>query len=344
MNYPDSIEKAGELLRSALTYMGKYEIPVNPSNYAVWYGYVSKRNPQLNQAIDDLIKQNKPITTKLNTKLYRDYIADNIRMKNEKTIEEIREVLTSLLKYIVSKSSEMSSHNSTIESYVDQILDDTNIDGLKKIVDGIVAETRSMAETGNVLKERLVSSLSEVETLRIELDRVTEKATTDALTGLANRMSFEGELKSIVAQAQNSNEDLSLLFADLDHFKRVNDTYGHLVGDMVLRLTASMIKGFIKGRDFPARYGGEEFVILLPDTPLKGAVSVAEKIRAFFEKKSWMKKDSGQPIGLITLSFGAAKYKSGESLEAFVKRADDALYLSKRNGRNRVSSEEELDA
>ena len=129
---------------------------------------------------------------------------------------------------------------------------------------------------------------------------------------------------------------------DVDHFKRFNDTYGHLLGDKVLKLIGRVLKASVKGKDLAARFGGEEFAILLPDTPLSGALSLAESIRKAIEKSKIKRMDTGEAIGNITISIGAARYHSGESINSLIDRSDAALYLSKKQGRNRVTSEEQL--
>jgi diguanylate cyclase len=127
--------------------------------------------------------------------------------------------------------------------------------------------------------------------------------------------------------------------ADIDHFKKINDTHGHLVGDNVIRMVAGTLKNSVKGRDDVARIGGEEFAVILPDTPIDGALKLAEDMRVTFDKFDLKKKNSGESLGKVTLSFGVTKYQFGESVETFINRADEALYKSKNTGRNKVSSQ-----
>ena len=135
---------------------------------------------------------------------------------------------------------------------------------------------------------------------------------------------------------------ICLLLADIDHFKTFNDTYGHTVGDQVLKLVARMLSQEIKGRDLAARYGGEEFTIILPDTALDGAVKLAQQLCAVLAHKELKNRESGKHFGQVTLSIGAALYRPGESPAQLINRADEALYRAKGKGRNRVISETEL--
>jgi diguanylate cyclase len=125
--------------------------------------------------------------------------------------------------------------------------------------------------------------------------------------------------------------------ADIDHFKRINDTHGHTVGDNVIRMVAATIKDTLKGKDLAARIGGEEFAILLPETPLDGAMVLAEKMRLTFERLDLKKKSDGERLGKITLSFGVTPYKDSEPADSFMNRVDQALYQSKDTGRNKVT-------
>ena len=127
-----------------------------------------------------------------------------------------------------------------------------------------------------------------------------------------------------------------MLLLDIDLFKNFNDSFGHQVGDQVLRLVARTLTDNVKGRDIAARYGGEEFAILLPDTPAAAGMRVAESLRKSMESRDIVNKATNQSLGRITLSIGVAEYAPGESIEEIVTRADAALYDAKRTGRNKV--------
>ncbi len=148
----------------------------------------------------------------------------------------------------------------------------------------------------------------------------------------------------MAAEALQERDDLCLLLMDIDHFKKFNDTFGHQVGDEVLKVVARTLKEGVKGRDTPARYGGEEFAVILPQTSLKNAVVVAEQIRTTLASRKLQNRKTGADYGFVTLSIGVSKYRFGESLEALIQRADEALYLGKNRGRNRVVEESELES
>jgi diguanylate cyclase len=339
MSYSDSQEKSSEYLRLALKHMGRYGVPVDPINYAVWYEYVSGRNRQLKEAIEAHLKDSNDFTEEVNHCLYKNYIADEDRALMEKIRDEVRRILAEVLTEFTDAGGEISKYGKALENYTGQLLETVDAEKIKRIVSSLVSDTRTMGESSLLLRARLTETSNEIESLRMDLEKAKRQAKTDALTGLANRGAFETALAGEMDRSADSGKPLSLMFADIDHFKRINDTFGHLVGDKVLRTTAATLRSLTRGQDLVARYGGEEFVMILPDTPLEGAMTVAEKIRSEFEKKQWKRKDTGEPIGSITLSIGAALYRRGEAPEALIERADTALYAAKESGRNRVTSE-----
>jgi diguanylate cyclase len=142
-----------------------------------------------------------------------------------------------------------------------------------------------------------------------------------------------------VQNAIANGEPLSLLMFDIDHFKSFNDSYGHLTGDQVLRLVGMSLKQTIKGQDITARYGGEEFAVVLPNTALRQALTVADHIRRAVMAKELKKKSTGEILGRVTISVGVSMLKPGDDTDALIERADACLYAAKRNGRNRVICE-----
>lgn len=161
-------------------------------------------------------------------------------------------------------------------------------------------------------------------------------AITDNLTGLYNRHYLSQHLDSLVKDAHVTGKPLSLAMMDMDHFKLVNDTYGHQAGDEVLVELSRRITNSIRGSDLAARFGGEEFVIVMPDTPLANAKDVAERLRCFIEFGPFLIQS--HEVGSInkTISIGMAGLRTGEDAESLMKRADLALYEAKENGRNKV--------
>ena len=174
--------------------------------------------------------------------------------------------------------------------------------------------------------------------LRHRLEETVEQSITDGLTGLHNRRYMESHLKTLVMDSLRSGRALSMLIADIDHFKQVNDTYGHDVGDVVLKEFAVRLKRNTRGIDLACRLGGEEFVIIMPDTDIARAYQVGERLRAYVAAENFQ-IGGGQTIR-VTASVGIATLERGDDTpETVYKRADNALYAAKRRGRNRVAAD-----
>jgi two-component system cell cycle response regulator len=169
--------------------------------------------------------------------------------------------------------------------------------------------------------------------LRNRLEESIEAAMIDPLTGLHNRRYMECHLSTLVQEAQRANRSLSVLFADIDHFKQVNDTYGHLVGDLALKVVARCMAENLRPHDLLVRYGGEEFAVLLPDADLEEARAIAERLRAMIADTEIR---SGDISLRVTLSIGLAPAMHEGTLENLIREADHALYRAKELGRNRV--------
>ncbi len=161
-------------------------------------------------------------------------------------------------------------------------------------------------------------------------EELAEMSIRDELTGLFNRRYFNRVLSMEIERAKRYGQKLSLILYDIDHFKRVNDTYGHQVGDSVLKELSQLVKSNLRNVDYVFRIGGEEFAIILAGTDLKGAVAVAEKLRKRVSEHEF------QTVGKVTISLGVTAFNPHDTFESLLKRADDALYMAKRNGRNRV--------
>jgi two-component system cell cycle response regulator len=175
------------------------------------------------------------------------------------------------------------------------------------------------------------------DSLRDNVQAAIELAVVDALTGLNNRRYLETHLSSALDQAAHNGRPLSLMILDIDHFKSVNDTYGHDAGDEVLKAFARRMKRVVRGADLVCRLGGEEFVIVMPDTPMPVAERIAERVRAAVQSEQFQIGNNGRTIA-VTTSIGLAERGSDANPDALLRRADKALYGSKTSGRNRVTA------
>lgn len=337
------IEKIHEIFRITISLMGKHGVPPLPNNYKVWFEYASG-NPRICEVIDGIIGKGRPITQKVNDRIYSEYVEYDTQPVYKRLEEGITRILSEVQDGIRNTGKEVSERGKNIERISNQVSGKDGSEKIRSIANTILFETHAILQSSEAFKNRLDSSSEEVEALKKELASEKEKAVTDALTGLANRRALEAELKRKMQSVKEKKSALCLLMLDIDHFKRINDTHGHLVGDRVLTITSSLLKDQVKGKDFIARYGGEEFIVLLPDTPMVGAMILAEKIRVNVEglQLQVKKGKEKESIGKVTISIGVAQYNPSEPMEDLIARADRCLYHSKSNGRNQVTGENML--
>ena len=333
--YPDSYEQSTSNLRIALSLFAKYRIPPSPLNFRTGYEYVTGENRALNDVFEKVLNGDEPPSEQALWEVYRRFfVQDDTAM--ERMRQALRRIIIDIQGEVGQSGGEVSKYADTLGSFAD-ILDGSLSSGaLHNEVQKVIEETRTMECSQRELESQMSGVLSEVEFLRRELDQVREESLTDALTGISNRKAFDAALEKIFKERTGEEDTFGLLLADIDHFKRFNDTFGHLVGDKVLRFVGATLKSCVNGKDVAARYGGEEFAIILPHTDSVGSCALAEQIRQAISAGKLKNRESGESYGRLTISIGVSQFRPGEPPAALILRADKALYRAKENGRNRV--------
>jgi diguanylate cyclase len=338
-SYNATPEENAVFLRQSLPLMMKNNISVDPINYALWYEYVAGNNGKLTEDLDTLISSKQDISSEKSIDLYKKHVC-NASVESFETINAQLQTIINDTTHSVSLAGEKASKAGDSFQESSEILKNTdNIEDIRSILNQVVSETKLLAETSQDLKSKLNDANNEMEEMRKELVQVRETAITDALTGLLNRRAFDNVLQDLINQAPSEN-GFSLVILDLDYFKKINDTFGHLTGDKVLRYIASVLKQEIAENHLAARYGGEEMALIMPDTELSKAVEITETIRKIVEKNRLKRKNDGESLGKITFSAGVASFKSDDTAEIMIERADKALYKAKDTGRNQVIAEQ----
>jgi diguanylate cyclase len=337
-------ERAQAFADAALAAMAKHHVAPTPHNFTVWFTHVSGENAELSRTIEILISNGQEFTEQQNELLYNQFFSEGPEVRD---LIEAGSRLDGMIADVLSRlgiaGEDAQRYGDTLVKFNDG-LSQRAIKDMQIAVETVLRETNRMAARNKALETQLESSSAEINNLRQDLDDLRRVSLVDALTGIANRKAFDQRLREAAAAALEHGTSLALIMIDIDHFKRFNDSYGHQIGDGVLRLVARTLREGTKGRDLVARYGGEEFAVILVGSNLHGATAVAEQLRKSVGSKRITKKGAGGgSLGSITLSLGVAAYVPGEPLGRLVSRADQALYLAKRTGRNRTASENDLD-
>ena len=343
MGYTEEASKAGEYLRLALNHIAKQKLPADPVNYTVWYEYVSGKNARLKKAIDLFFKENTPLNKDRVEGLYQKYVADGDRIVIGKLLTKISLMLKDISGHVSDTEGDLAGSGKHLEHLSDQIAQARDYAEIKAIVDQMIIETRKLVKSGKRLQTRMKISSEDLKQLNRELEKSQEEAQTDTLTSLFNRRGLEKQFELERIRARQNNSPFSIILLDVDHFKTVNDRFGHLVGDSLLKGLAKLTQSHLRRNDIAARYGGEEFLILLPETKIDGAMAVGRKIKKTLSMKEWKLKETGESMGKISVSMGIAQYRFNEPENQLIKRADDAMYRAKHTGRDRIVTEDALE-
>lgn len=317
--------------------LAEHKVPPTPSNYEVWFRYASGSAGALASEIDGFIANGREFSSDVMADLGARFSAsgeasETISRTNASVEEQIRKVLA----LIDNSATDTKDYSETLRTYGDTLSDSDAGEQLKQVLGSLLEDTRKMEAKTLELNSELTNSAEQINKLRADLHDVTRESLTDPLTGLSNRKEFDTQLAQLSDDATKSGKPLTLILGDVDHFKKVNDNWGHQLGDQVLKLIAKVLRANVNDDVVVARYGGEEFSVIFPNTPIEEATRLANKIREVVASKQIRKKNSGETIGRITMSFGVAAYEGGQDTADLIQRADSRLYAAKDAGRNQV--------
>jgi diguanylate cyclase len=328
-----------EIARTALDHIATLGLPADPQSFAVWYSYAAAQFPQINHQINLLLSGESKLSVTDIDRIAEQHFSP---LAPAAQIDKIGADLTNEVDRIVDRIEAVTGNATAYQAELADAhrkLDRAaNRDSIRALIQTVVEATKTMEQRNQALETALRVSKQVIENLQKDVESIRGESLRDPLTSLGNRKHFELMLAEAIDDVlQRQAGPFSLLFIDIDYFKQFNDSYGHQVGDDVLRLLSQHLKAFLKGQDVAARYGGEEFAVLLPGTSLEQAKLVAENLRATIAGKVVRKRTSGESLGQITVSIGVAEFRVGEGAEELIGRADTALYAAKRTGRNVVS-------
>lgn len=335
--YSQNKEASAEMLRMILQKMGKHPASFTPPTYAVWYEHLAGINPRLSEEMNKLLNANGDISDAVVQHLFDCYIS----AANPEAQNEFRHNMQKLLDSMAHQAELTCEGTKRFSNDLNQFGNDLNekpdAQLLQRLVEAVIQGTQLMQSSVSSLQEKLIASKSKIEKLQRELQSAKSEALTDPLTKVLNRRGFDDQMKKLVNNPDFKGQHASFLMLDIDFFKNINDTYGHLFGDSVLCGIATTLTAQVKGQDTVARLGGEEFAIILPDTPVQGAFALAEKIRQSIARVKIRRSSKQEDVGGITISIGIADCATSGDWKEALGQADRALYVSKLTGRNKTT-------
>ncbi|MDG6773686.1 GGDEF domain-containing protein [Thiomicrorhabdus sp. ZW0627] len=337
--YQADKNRSEALSKQSLEKIDELKLSSNPIHFTLIYEWLSQADPYYSEEMDRIIRQGN----------YDDKTAENMfiglitqllykTLPTEKACTLLNELLSKLNRWVAENNKKQETLNNEISTLSDFDLPEEASVALN---DRILPLLKSLNNDASELERQVIKSSEEIRLLKEELERTSIIAKTDELTNIPNRRGFNEIIHKISLEAQEAQSSFAIILLDLDHFKNVNDTFGHLIGDSVLRYVAKLLHNETKGQDSIARFGGEEFVVLLPGTTYDSAIQVANNIRKKIAARPLQIKANYQTLKL-TVSSGVAMYQMGEDLEKLFHRVDQCLYLAKSKGRNVVCGESEL--
>jgi diguanylate cyclase len=340
VSYTDDVDQTIAYGQKVLSLLKARNCPASPKHYELWFTYVSGHNRALVKSVNEALKIDGTLTAEASEQIYsehlsQDHVAEQIDLVGAQMGGEIDQILDTV-SHSMGKTSEYSESLADVTQNINEGITENS---LKKLVQTLVKSTSNMERSNLELQKKLKESSEQISDLNQNLELVRSESRTDQLTGIANRKHFDEALEEMIRQSERNNTEACLLIGDIDHFKKFNDTFGHQTGDQVLRLVAHAISSNVKGKDLAARYGGEEFAILLPETSLRAAVTVANQIRLAIKSKELVKKSTGENLGVVTFSIGISRFHPNDIADDMISRADTCLYAAKNAGRDQVKCE-----
>ncbi|WP_425407955.1 GGDEF domain-containing protein [Hyphococcus sp.] len=337
----EASHRFAEIALGALKQSG---LACGPRNYELWYAHVEGGNSALSNAMQQAMDKSGKLSQDKADRLYKEFI-QHAEVSNDvmDLVARFHAEVSDLYDIVEQTGENAQGHSQTLTDISDQLSDSQpDVPAVGMLLENIVTIAKSMRAENELLETRLAESASEVSALQRDVEAIQAEAMRDALTGVANRATFDRSLLDHIEEAIESDAPLTLLLGDIDRFKLFNDTWGHQTGDQVLRLVADVMNNNVKGQDLVARYGGEEFAVILPDTSLQNAKMLANRIREAVQSRRLKKRRTNEDLGVVTMSIGVAQFDGNDSVESLVERADKCLYAAKDAGRNCVIDEQEF--
>ncbi|MBU3079268.1 GGDEF domain-containing protein [Sphingomonas quercus] len=327
----------GDVMERIASLMSAGEIPPTPANYEFWYRYVTGADPELVEAIDAIMRTAGRVSPRAMDNVRRELYGGGGRGTLNRLLDDARRQLEALENFVGRTEASTRDYRVALDDGQQVLASSVTLEKQRAMLAEMVRATNAMMQKTKRLEKDLANSSHQIDRLKADLEIARSESRTDPLTGLANRKACIDYLDAQILRARVEMRCLAAVFLDIDHFKHFNDSFGHRMGDEVLRLVAQSLERFCHGVGFPARWGGEEFIVVVPGRSIAEVAELAERFRAFIASRTVRAKQSHRDVGRITVSLGVAQLNLDETAQDLVDRADAMLYEAKTGGRNRVA-------
>lgn len=314
-------------------FLTRHNLALNPKNFEQTWEYVCGTNTELKAELDRTVAASK-LNNESALAIHEKYFNAGIDERIEKIFEEAVEHIHSSTQIIKAGNDNAIRHENQLIEQADDIRGGRGT--LENSIQKLLGLSQLMVESTRENREQISDTNKKLAKLQRELEIARSEADHDKLTRLPNRRKFDRVLDTALLRQQEQQQPFVLAFVDVDHFKRVNDTFGHECGDRVLRMIADQLSVLSGNRCHISRYGGEEFAILFEDSEIDQVFRKLDQCRATLAEKSLVDVGSGKPMGQVTFSAGMAQCDAAETKAAILRKADIALYSAKSEGRNMI--------
>lgn len=305
----------------------EHQLSPTPTNYSVFFIYINATNPKLTGQIDLLIKENDIDDISMN-EIYEEHISQAAQLDKE-ILSPLNVTIDSMLGKLEQQVFSEEKAVNDLQKIDTALSKSVHKDALQKIITYMQTTVNDSVEQHKSLSEEITKTNNEINELKTKLSEAKEEAISDSLTGFLNRRGYTQKLAEI-----DIDETHTSFVIDIDHFKLVNDNFGHIIGDKVIQKVAQSIKNQLSDNDIAVRYGGEEFVVVAVNKTIDEAQEIAERIRLAICKLKLKQRNSDKYLPQISVSIGIAETKNETHWQDVIERADKALYEAKNSGRN----------
>jgi diguanylate cyclase len=337
LRYTETKEQSAELLRKVLTLLGQHDAPFHPVSFAVWYEFAAGTNMRLTQGIERAMQTEPRLTDATVVRLYQEFVAEVDQEAMQRITGELQRMMTGMSES-ASRTGEHAGAFGEQLSGLTEVLQANDAPAIASHVAATLASTVQMQSSAQELQAQVLAHRQEIQRLQSDLVRARDEATLDPLTQVLNRKGFDRMLASLLDQPPSPDSAHCLVMLDIDHFKKVNDTHGHVMGDRVIQALGEVLRLSVSDKNYSvARYGGEEFAILLPHCTIEQSMKVADTVRQRTKAMKIRDRRTQQVVLTVSISGGVAAMQAGDDAQDLIARADAALYKSKQAGRDQVT-------